>query len=64
MMPQIDTSALYNVAFRRIGKDETLIGKIYTAAGPLAYFDAKRLAEQSNSKPFTPFFFFLERAEA
>ncbi len=54
---------MYVVSYRRVGARDTLIGQIKTADGPFNTYEAARdYAAKSNSKPFTPFFFFVERA--
>ena len=51
------------VSYRRVGARDTLIGKIKPAEGPFnTYEEARDYAAMANSKPHTPFFFFVERA--
>jgi len=58
-----DASDRFVVSYRRVGARDTLIGKIKPAEGPFnTYEEARDYAAMANSKPHTPFFFFVERA--
>ena len=58
-----EISAKYNVSYRRVGARDTLIGGIKHAEGPFDTYDAAaEYAVAANSKPHTPFFFFVERS--
>ncbi len=55
----------FTVSYRRVGARDTLIGGIIEChEGPFDnYEEAKQFAVAANCKPFTPYFFFVERAE-